>query len=152
MSNKVVILSGIPGSGKSTLAQSLRVTPDVVVCSADDLFVENGVYRFDLAKLGHAHRACWRKFQRALQDGLELVVVDNTNLSAAEIAPYVLPAEAWGYQVEIVRVHCDPAVAFARQTHGVPAEGFARMVEAFNKRDVMPWWSVEDVDAARVKA
>jgi hypothetical protein len=39
-----------------------------VVCSADNFFMNDGVYQFDPAKLGNAH-TCFRTFETALQRG-----------------------------------------------------------------------------------
>lgn len=150
---RVVILSGLPGSGKSTLAQRLYREADpmlnrVKIVSADDFFMRGGVYRFDPAQAGLAHQSCWRNFYASMTCGADLLIVDNTNLTAAEIAPYVLPAEAEGYEVTILRVECDPPAAYERQAHGVPAVAFGRMLTLWEKRDVMPWWNVESVGGA----
>jgi hypothetical protein len=140
---KVVILSGIPGSGKSTYAASLGAT----ICSADDYMIDwHGKYHFDAANLGRCHALCMRHFvNHCVTWKSSLIVVDNTNLAAAEISPYALVATAFDYSVEIHRIYCDPSVAFARQTHGVPKAAHDRMAAAFAKHDVMPWWNVVEV-------
>lgn len=147
-SREVVILSGLPGSGKTTRAERMaHLAMSAAIVSADDAHIDpaDGVYRFKPELRAESHRICWRAFRDALVEGFGLVIVDNTNLTAAEIAPYVLPAEAYGYDVRILRVPCVPAEAFARQTHGVPAVIFDHMVAAWEKRDVMPWWNVTDL-------
>jgi predicted kinase len=48
------------------------------------------------------------------------VVVDNTNTTNEEVAPYLLVAAAYGATARIVRVSCDPETAWKRNTHGVP--------------------------------
>ena len=141
---KVWILSGIPGSGKSTWAG--REIPAGRTFSADDWFTTNSVYQFRPQELPLAHQACFRGFLRAVQEiSPRPVAVDNTNLSAWEIAPYMLAAEAHDWEVAIVRVHCPLAVALERQTHGVPPERLAAMARAFDRRDVLPWWTVHEV-------
>ena len=151
---QVVILSGVPGSGKSTLADRLIVEAGGgAIVSADHLFTGPDGYKFDPSKIGEAHQECWRRFYTALRTPvLPLVVVDNTNLTAAEIAPYVLPAEALGASVRIMRVECDLVAAFARQTHGVPEHAFLRMADLWRKPDFVPWWTVERVDGQRALA
>lgn len=141
---KATILSGLPGSGKTCYVE-MSLPPTVVVCSADHLFYQDGVYRFVAAELPAAHQKCFRKYIETVQAGADDVVVDNTNLSAAEIAPYVLGGEAYGYSVQVVRLLRDPSIAFSAQRHGVPLETFKRMMQQFWKRDVMPWWNVKDV-------
>lgn len=122
----VVILRGIPGSGKSTYATSQeryaskRAFQKV---SADDYFVgQDGIYRFDPKKLTEAHKDCWLAFAQALHNKIDIVVVDNTNISWVEVAAYVLPAQALGYHVEIMTIVCDIDLALSRQTHGVPED------------------------------
>lgn len=141
--NKVVLLVGVSGSGKSTFAA--REYPGAVTVSADHYFMVDGEYRFEGAKLGEAHGACLRGFVGAVQGGAGCVVVDNTNTSLVELAPYVSVAKAYGYGVEVVRVRCDVSVAAARNTHGV-GEGAVRAmgerIEAMMAAGLPPFWGV----------
>ena len=96
-----------------------------------------------------AHQECFRKFiNEIILDKADEsdIVVDNTNLHASEISPYYLAAESFGYEVQILRIHYDPNVAFERQQHRVPRAIHNRMVHDFNRCDVLPWWNVEDVE------
>jgi predicted kinase len=138
---KLVVLRGIPGSGKSTIVRG--EFPAAVVVSADDYFVgEDGVYRFNSADIGNAHGRCFRLFIEALQRGDSQVVVDNTATSIAEVAPYMLAAQAYGYNAEIITLRCDPEIAASRNVHGVPAATVHRMAEALEAGSLalMPWW------------
>lgn len=133
MAKQVKVMRGISGAGKSTMAKRLADHEaghgaSVLICSADDFFMdENGVYQFDGAKLGAAHKACLKKFLRALQDGIELVVVDNTNINLEDMAPYVALGEAFDYDVEILQVNTSAAVATVRNVHGVPSKSVQGM-------------------------
>lgn len=92
---KVIMMSGVPGSGKSTLVA--RRWPGAVVFSADAYFMVDGEYRFDPSRIGEAHCGCLRSFTETLQVAdVEVLVVDNTNLSVSEIAPYAALAQAYG--------------------------------------------------------
>lgn len=137
---KVVLMSGVPGSGKSTYVKRLV---GAVVCSADHFFEKSGRYTFDPRLLGEAHGECLAKFTRALLAGESLIIVDNTNTSAIELAPYVALASAFGAECEIVTVKCDPEQAFARNVHGVPLVGIKRMAEAIESRQLPPFWAVK---------
>lgn len=143
---RVILMAGVPGSGKSHYVNNKLGLSRESVVSADNYFVgSDGVYRFDPAKLGAAHGDCLRGFVSALMKGLETVVVDNTNTTAIEMSPYVALAAAYGYEVEIVRVGCDPAVAAARNTHGVPERAVRAMAERLDKtfqEGLPPFWNV----------
>ena len=138
---QIVILRGLPGCGKSTyIGQNF---PAAVVASADHYFMVDGEYRFNPALLGEAHGACVRRVIESAQSGAPLIVVDNTSLSVAEIAPYVAIAQAYGYDAEIITLRCDPVTAANRNIHGVPAEVILkRMVPAMaaGEAGIMPWW------------
>jgi predicted kinase len=106
-------------------------------------------YHFDPTKLGEAHGACLRRFIdncrglfHAGGASFNTIVVDNTNLSIAEMAPYVAVAQAYDIPVEIVTVVCDPAVAAKRNTHGVPEERVLKMAAALTEgtKAMPPWW------------
>lgn len=131
----VTIMRGIPGSGKSTYT---RRFPKATVCSADHFFERDGQYRYDVSKIGEAHRACLLKFLTALQFGHEHVIVDNTHVKAYHVTPYAALAEAMGYRVEIVEMSCDPRLAQKRNVHSVPPMTVVRMYDGF-ERMPPPW-------------
>lgn len=125
---QVKIMRGISGSGKSTYAKMLASAygemPGAlpIICSADDFFVDNdGIYKFDIEKLGEAHAWCMRHFLQSLQDKMNPVIVDNTNINLEDISPYVAVGVALGYEVEIIQVNTPPEVAAGRNLHGVSA-------------------------------
>lgn len=145
---RVLILSGVPGSGKSTHASYLarRSLPSGsrAIVSADS-FLPKKPKPEDFSK---AHALCYREYLRELATRRKphaWIIVDNTNLSAWEIAPYYLAAAAMEFQVKVRRVMCDPEAAWKRQTHGVPFATFCQMVASFRRRDLMPWWESEEV-------
>lgn len=143
---RVIILRGVPGSGKSTFIG--KEYPEAMVVSADHFFVEeDGVYRFDGTKIQAAHGQCFRRYIEAIQTGKELIVVDNTSLSVIEIAPYVAGAEAFGYDVEIVSLMCDPVVAAGRNVHQVSTEKVQLMAERMEKgtRQFLGRWKHREV-------
>jgi hypothetical protein len=49
------------------------------------------------------------------------VIIDNTNTTQVEIAPYVLAARAlFVADLEVVSIQCDPAIAKRRNRHNTP--------------------------------
>jgi len=141
---QVLVLRGLPGSGKSFIADSFRGRAirknddQTVVCSTDDFFMVDGLYRFDPTQLTEAHHTCFRKFTQAVDRDVEIVVVDNTNIYAAEFAPYVTYAASREYEVKILTVWCGLETAFERQSHNVPIEVLIKMYAALLKNDVVP--------------
>ena len=146
---KVFVYSGLPGSGKSSLIRERH--PDAFVFSADDFFMVDGEYVFDPAKIGMAHADCFRRFIECLKMGVivssdsDVLVVDNTNTTSVEISPYMLAADAFGAESEVVTVKCDPMVAHARNTHGVPKEAQEALAAQLDKRELMPWWPNSEI-------
>lgn len=141
---KAIILSGVSGSGKSTYASKL-VKDEGYYFSADTYFMRGGVYHFDASKLTLAHAACFRDFLDGAQQGKpDLLVVDNTNTTVAEIAPYILGAQAFGYEPEIVTIMCNTArdveSAAARNTHKVPLPAVLAQHRRLKERVLPPWW------------
>ena len=117
---KATIMIGVSGSGKSTWAKKCRA--ESIVVSADHYFTDQeGRYNFDPKKLGEAHGRCLREFVNTCQAGKD-VLVDNTNTSVEEIAPYYAIAKAYGYEVEFVFIEFPWNHAAAENIHNVPNE------------------------------
>lgn len=142
---KVKIMMGASGSGKSTYVQKsleeegrrvLRLNEichpewenffagDALILSADDItFDDDGT--FHVERLGGAHGTCIATFGDILRleekERPDVVVVDNTNTSPWEIAPYVamtLAAEDVELAV-IALIRPEWWNCAARNSHGV---------------------------------
>ena len=149
---RVVILSGISGSGKTTMAT--RMCEDVRAAggkahmmAADDWFMKNGEYRFDVNELGYAHGYCYSKFMSAVEESPDLVVVHNTNASAWEISPYVLFCTAHGIEAEVITIECDANVAAGRNTHGLGVINVVRQLDNLRRRQLPKQWKTSTVRA-----
>lgn len=95
---KVIIIRGASGSGKSTVAKLFG--GNVVICTADDYFYEDGIYKFNPDKLAKAHEACYQKFVDALEDSeTDTVVVANTNTKESDFLKYIDTAKEYGSMV-----------------------------------------------------
>jgi predicted kinase len=142
---KVTILRGIQGSGKSTYAGRILNSEDRVACvSADHYFMHNGEYKFDPAKLPEAHATCLRQFISLCHNEVSRhIIVDNTNATVAEIAPYYAIAQAYGYDVEIITLRgVAPIIAAQRNIHGVSLETVQRTHAKLVSEEYRfcPWW------------
>ncbi len=103
-----------------------------------------GEYKFDFKLLPQAHGSCFRLFIESLQNhSHDVVIVDNTNLRAQEIAPYKLGADAYGYDFVIKEVKADQEAAFKRNQHGVSEIGHKGMAATMRNESLPPWWKKE---------
>lgn len=149
---KVKIMCGVSGSGKSTYIQNHF--PDALVCSADHFFMDAaGNYNFDPSLLSEAHAACLRKFSACvishydMPDGVGTLIVDNTNTTTAELAPYAALALAYGHDLEIIMIEADPEKAYRRNRHRVPDRVVADQDRRLKKlgEELPRWWTLRRV-------
>ncbi|KAM9389142.1 NEDD4-binding protein 2-like 1 [Phaethornis superciliosus] len=133
---RLVLLRGLPGSGKSTLARQLkRDFPGAVVFSTDDFFIENGVYMFEPDLLEDAHKWNQKRAHKAMKNGKSLVIIDNTNIHAWEMKPYVMMARENRY--EVIFQEPDTPWKFnvqelaRRNIHHIPRQKIQRMKEVY---------------------
>jgi len=97
------VMRGLPGCGKSTIVKTLlEVFPKGRACSADDYFIEDGVYKFDRTKLKEAHAYSQNKAQDLCQKLTNPVIIDNTHVKRWEMGPYFKAAANHRYNVIIV--------------------------------------------------
>ena len=153
---QVIITSGIPGSGKSTWVRTNTNPYMTEVFSADSFFCnKDGQYHFDASKLSEAHSLCLKNFTERLlhfvnstDDACKItLVVDNTNTSAWEIAPYYSLAQAFNVPVKIVRLIANPDTAFLRNIHGVQKDKVEKMASRIEGNTLPPFWNIEEVQA-----
>lgn len=145
---EIKILVGCSGSGKSTYIATHW--PEAKVVSSDHFFMVDGEYRFDPTKLGQSHGKCLRDFVEHVQEGVALkqdyvLVVDNTNTTMQELAPYCAVAAAYGVPFEVVVLDVPPGVAAPRNTHGVPERGVERQYNRMQHmiKSLPPFWPVK---------
>lgn len=132
----VIICRGLPGSGKSTRAFNRAYhigTTGGTSCivSADKFFEVNGRYQFDPKKLPQAHESCFNSYIDAILDGVDAIIVDNTNTQLWEFIKYVKIAIIAGYEVELDQVtpkdDAEIIAWFKRCIHGVPLDKMKQM-------------------------
>ncbi|XP_051253170.1 NEDD4-binding protein 2-like 2 [Dicentrarchus labrax] len=133
----LMLMRGLPGSGKSTLARELLSTgPSGLILSTDDYFAYREGYRYEPGLLGAAHEWNQRRAKDAMQDGRSPIIIDNTNIQAWEMKPYVKMALDRGYKVDF----CEPDTSWKfdcyelekRNKHGVHQEKIAQMMDRFS--------------------
>jgi predicted kinase len=119
----LTLLRGLPGSGKSTFAKSLGG----VHIEADQYFMENGEYKFDVSKLKQAHEWCQWKTEEWMKKRYN-VVVSNTFTMEWEMEVYFELAKQYGYRVHSLIVENRHG---GINEHGVPADKLEQMKNRF---------------------
>ena len=132
-SKVLFIMRGLPGSGKSTIVRAIAQSYQrSVVCSADDYFFKDGVYKFDAACLSSAHESCQNKAKDSCNAGIPVVIVDNTNVRRWEMKFYLELASHRDYVVVPVQPKTawrwNPVELAAKNKHGVDVETLKRKV------------------------
>lgn len=126
----LVIVRGIPGSGKTTFAkycvEKLKTENiKAIQYEADDYFMHNGQYKFDITKLAAAHKWCFEKTFSSF-DRYNVVFVTNTFTTMKELNPYLKEANLLGIKVIVVRM----ANEYQNQ-HNVPEATLTAMRQRF---------------------
>ena len=158
---KCTILAGVSGSGKTRYSESLEASS---VFSTDDFWVKDSdEYAFDPTRISEAHDWNFRRFIAAVKGLPELIaanaadgatdedlahlatrhyVVDNTNTTVAELAPYYMAAQAFGLAVEVHVVLCPWHKAFARNIHGLAELPVYQQSQRLDTlvATMPPWW------------
>lgn len=161
---EITIMVGPAGSGKSTEVDGMLrdVSPDKVfrfggnvnamhtaveaaVLSADDITYDTE--GFHPERLGEAHTRCLGVFIATLTRSNELrnvkrLIVDNTNTTAVELAPYVAVAASLNAPVNIVVCQVPWQEGMEKSTHGVPWHAARRQCRQLEKLldEWPPFW------------
>ncbi|XP_062963923.1 NEDD4-binding protein 2 [Cynocephalus volans] len=134
----LVLLRGLPGSGKSFLARTLQEdNPNGVILSSDDYFYINGQYQFDVKYLGEAHEWNQNRAKEAFEKKVSPIIIDNTNLQAWEMKPYVALSQKHKYKVLFREPDTwwkfKPKELARRNIHGISKEKITRMLEHYQR-------------------
>lgn len=129
MGKKLYIVRGIPGSGKTTFAKTLGG----VHFEADQYFMVDGEYKFDVTKLKNAHSWCQTQVINAMLLNYtaninNVIVVSNTFTQEWEMEPYIEMAKEWGYTVFTIIVENRHG---GTNVHGVPEDKLEIMRNRF---------------------
>nr|XP_014124992.1 NEDD4-binding protein 2 isoform X1 [Zonotrichia albicollis]XP_026651355.1 NEDD4-binding protein 2 isoform X1 [Zonotrichia albicollis] len=134
----LVLLRGVPGSGKSYLARNLlEDNPGGIILSTDDYFYKHGQYHYDPDCLGEAHEWNRKRAKEAFEKRISPIIIDNTNIQAWEMKPYVALAQQFKYKVMFREPDTwwkfKPKELERRNVHGVSKEKIKRMLERYER-------------------
>jgi hypothetical protein len=91
---------------------------------------KEGVYEYDKERLYECHKKCHEKFQQALRDKTECVIVDNTNIRHKDYAFYRDKAIDYGYKLTILTIGTlDISASLRNGVHNVPEDKLKSMAE-----------------------
>jgi len=126
------LLRGPSGVGKSTKAKELGISGTTL--STDDFWMKDGKYIFDPLRIAEAHQWNQSRARECLKKSVSPVIIDNTNINAWEMKPYVYMAQEFGYQIQIVPVEVKntPQELAKRNKHGVPENVIQEMIQKYN--------------------
>jgi len=90
-----------------------------------------------------AHGECIKNFIACIDSKeIDVLIVDNTNTSDIEMAPYVAIAAAHGVAVDLVTLLVSPSVAHQRNLHGVSLGACSAMDRRIRARQLPPFWDI----------
>lgn len=136
---KLILMRGLPGSGKTTEARKIAAqalgdgASTIAILSTDDYFMVDGVYRFNPERLAEYHDRNQRRCLCAMDLGVELIIIDNTNIKREHMTTYIDLARSYGYEIDECVVLEDVEKCIERNIHGVPEETIRRMAEEFER-------------------
>jgi hypothetical protein len=143
------LIRGLPGAGKSWLADTLAIGQSY---AADDYFMKDGVYLFNVADIAAAHLQCQERTENALRNDPEsAVAVANTFTQRWELEPYLAMAERHGAMVTVIDLYdggYDDTELARRNSHGVPVHAIQTMRTRYEhnwrKGNPLPPWERVD--------
>jgi len=130
---QLFILRGLPGSSKSSLASLLnKALEGSLILSADDLRMVDGNYQFNLEWEPDVWERFEQLFYEALDDGIDNIIIDNTNLMRIHYEHFKEAGIQRGYQVhEIIVGDFDIENSYKRCIHAVPKDKIEKMKQVF---------------------
>jgi predicted kinase len=131
MEKILIVMRGISGSGKSTLARKLASENNGVICSTDDFFMVDGVYKFNARLLGVNHKKNQDKCEDLMKNESPCIIIDNTNIKKKDYKHYLDLAQKYGYTVVIKKLEWNVQECINRNLHEVPAETILKMAQNF---------------------
>ncbi|NXS19558.1 N4BP2 protein, partial [Mystacornis crossleyi] len=115
----------------------LEDNPGGIILSTDDYFYKHGQYHYDPDCLEEAHDWNRKRAKEAFEMRISPIIIDNTNIQAWEMKPYVTLAQQFKYKVMFREPDTwwkfTPKELERRNIHGVSKEKIKRMLERYER-------------------
>ncbi|NWU56873.1 N4BP2 protein, partial [Dromas ardeola] len=115
----------------------LEDNPGGIILSTDDYFYKHGQYHYDPDCLGEAHDWNRKRAKEAFEMRISPIIIDNTNIQAWEMKPYVTLAQQFKYKIIFREPDTwwkfKPKELERRNIHGVSKEKIKRMLERYER-------------------
>ncbi|XP_069647483.1 NEDD4-binding protein 2 isoform X4 [Haliaeetus albicilla] len=126
---------GVAVTGNPNSRTLLEDNPGGIILSTDDYFYKHGQYHYDADCLGEAHDWNRKRAKEAFEMRISPIIIDNTNIQAWEMKPYVALAQQFKYKVMFREPDTwwkfKPKELERRNIHGVSKEKIKRMLERY---------------------
>ena len=110
MKKTVIINRAVPGSGKTTITNCIvnelrNNNINVAIHSTDEYFMVGNKYVFDNTKLFEYHQKNVKEFITSIDNKLDVVICDNTNIAPWQTKEYTKIARANNYQILFITLN-----------------------------------------------
>jgi tRNA uridine 5-carbamoylmethylation protein Kti12 len=110
MTKTVIINRAVPGSGKTTITNCIveeLIVNDISISvhSTDEYFMVGNKYIFDIEKLNIYHQENFLEFKKSIENKIDVVICDNTNIAPWQTEVYTKLAREHQYQILIITLN-----------------------------------------------
>jgi len=110
MGKTVIINRAVPGSGKTTITNCIvnalkEKNINVSIHSTDEYFMVGNKYMFDIDKLNSYHQKNFVEFKKSIDNIIDVIICDNTNIAPWQTELYTQLAREHQYQILIITLN-----------------------------------------------
>jgi len=120
----LIIMRGLPGSGRTNKAKTLGIGG--VIYSTDE---------YDFDEIKNDEEKNQHKTELAMRKGITPIVIDNMNIKAEDMKPYVKLGDMYGYKIKIELPDngwaWEPKQLAVKNTKKIPQHVLEKMLDDF---------------------
>lgn len=139
---RAIVLSGVSGVGKTKFAHILK---DLILRSRHTCSIAAEEPNF---VGGYESKRAFRQFMNGLTSNFHAIIVDAVNDNVEDLSAYVLAAQAYEWEVELITLKCrtlkEVSVATKRNLHSIsPTTTFVQHQKISSRKLPMAWKHTE---------